>query len=244
MLRNHGFETDIAGSAEEAKRLLEQRDYDAMTVDLALPGQDGISLIHELRDSSNWRWLPIVVVSAYAQAGKARTGGGFPVVDWIDKPIDERRLLAALNYSAIPGEGTQARVLHVEDDSDVRRIVASLAGPGMSFDHASTLSEARSKLSMGQYQMVILDLVLPDGSGWELLPLLDRMHPPPPVLVFSASEVAMSEAGKVASALLKSRTTNDELARVLHALVRRGTANLRSAGSSPIVGYQQEGLSG
>ncbi len=70
MLSQGGFDTDIAYSGMEAKQLLAQPDtipYAAMTIDLAMPDTDGISLIRELRQHENFRHLPIVVVSAKAQ---------------------------------------------------------------------------------------------------------------------------------------------------------------------------------
>jgi CheY-like chemotaxis protein len=66
MLEQRGFATDVAGSAEEAQNLLARRRYDAMTVDIALPGRDGISLIQELRARDETRDLATVVVSAKA----------------------------------------------------------------------------------------------------------------------------------------------------------------------------------
>ncbi len=90
MLGQQGYATDIAYSAEQAKASLSRRAYAAMTLDLILPGQDGISMVRELRATEAYRALPIIVVSVKAQAGKLDlNGGAVDIVDWLDKPIDQ-----------------------------------------------------------------------------------------------------------------------------------------------------------
>ncbi|MDH4134921.1 MAG: hypothetical protein OEV31_09015, partial [Gammaproteobacteria bacterium] len=56
---------------------------------------------------------------------------------------------------------------------------------------------------------------------------IEGLNPPPPVLVFSASEIGADEKGRVSSALVKSQTTNDELIRVLHSLVWRSKTQMK-----------------
>jgi PAS domain S-box-containing protein len=96
MLKTGGFDADIAYDAAQAKTMLQQRHYAAMTVDLGLPGQNGMSLIKELRELDTTRDLPIVVVSAMAAEGSAEANGEFAVLDWLGKPIDQSRLITQL----------------------------------------------------------------------------------------------------------------------------------------------------
>jgi DNA-binding NarL/FixJ family response regulator len=78
-------------------------------------------------------------------------------------------------------------------------------------ESAAGLEEARRSLAGGRFDLVLLDLALPDGSGLELLPLLGRVEPPTPVIIFSAHEVDQEVAAQVASVLVKSQTTNPQL---------------------------------
>jgi PAS domain S-box-containing protein len=96
MLKAGGFDADIAYDAAQAKTMLQQRHYAAMTVDLGLPGQNGMSLIRELREHAETLNLPIVVVSAMAAEGSAEANGNFAVLDWLGKPIDQTRLITQL----------------------------------------------------------------------------------------------------------------------------------------------------
>jgi CheY-like chemotaxis protein len=191
-----------------------------MTLDLMLPGEDGISLIRSLRTDPATSDLPIVVVSAMAEAGRARINGGFGVVDWLTKPFDREQLTTSVRRAMHAFAGSRARILHVEDDPDVRRVVAALAADLADFEYAGTVAEARARLGLALYELVILDISLPDGSGWELLGFIERLDRPPPVMVFSGTALAVEQARQVASALVKASTSHDDLVKTIRALLR------------------------
>ena len=79
------------------------------------------------------------------------------------------------------------RVLLVEDTLDVASaIVASFAKRGHALDHAATAAAARDFLSVQAYDLVILDINLPDGSGIDILRDLRREKRATPVLMLTA----------------------------------------------------------
>ena len=97
MLEQVGLAADVAHNAAQAKSMLLGGDYAAMTLDLSLPDQDGITLIRELRSIGKTAALPILVVSGRAAAGRKELNGeAFTVLDWISKPINQEQLVAAL----------------------------------------------------------------------------------------------------------------------------------------------------
>lgn len=212
MLEREGYHADVAHDAAEARRLLRQRSYAALTLDLVLPDQDGVTLIRELRREEATSRLPIVVVSVRADEGAAElNGGAVGVIDWLVKPIDEDRLMLAVERAVRGPLGDRARILHVEDDPDLQRVVAAIVDGDARIEQALNLAEARERLARERFDLVILDLALPDGSGLELLPSLGSLDPPTPVLIFSAHEVDRAVAGRVAAVLVKSQTSNREL---------------------------------
>jgi CheY-like chemotaxis protein len=75
MLEHAGYAVDIAYDASQAKQLLAQGGYAAMTLDLALPGQSGIALIREMHEQETTANLPILVVSAKAAEGRHELAG-------------------------------------------------------------------------------------------------------------------------------------------------------------------------
>ena len=209
MLQNAGLASDIAYDAAQAKALLLRQHYAAMTVDLMLPDQDGLSLIRELRSAPGMAHLPVIVVSATAEEGKLKLHGeNLEVIDWIGKPIDENRLLA--NLRQVQG-AARLRVLHVEDDPDLRRVVATIARDIADFEPAESVRDATAKLARERFDMVLLDLGLPDGSGWELLQLINRMTPRPRVVIFSAHDAGADRGQNADPFLVKSQTSEQQL---------------------------------
>lgn len=223
MLQQEGLMADIAYNAAQAKQLLVQHSYVAMTVDLALPGQSGISLIRELREQEDTKYLPIVVVSAKAQQGcEELKGGGFAVIDWLDKPINQERLIASVRQAVRQQADSKPRILYVEDEPDLTQVISAVLQDIAELEAAANLQVAKQKLEHQSFALVLLDLSLPDGSGLELLPYLNNQtRDTIPVVLFSAREVGMEAAHQVAAILVKSRTSNQQLLDTIKSLIRR-----------------------
>jgi PAS domain S-box-containing protein len=230
MLERDGFAADIAGSTRDALIAIRTSRYDACLVDLQLPDADGISLIREIRATPGAHDMPVVVVSADAAMGKAR-GRSLEVLDWLEKPVDQSRLRAAV--TAINRRNGDARpvVLHVDDDRDILEVTAAALSDAAEILPAESLAAARAILARGKPDLVILDLGLPDGSGLELLSDLgDGAGHTVPVIVYSAQEMDAALANRVEAVLTKSRTSLAGLARTVRRLTNaRKTLETREA---------------
>jgi DNA-binding response OmpR family regulator len=171
-----------------------------------------------------------VVVSADAAMGKAR-GRSLEVLDWLEKPVDQSRLRAAV--TAINRRNGDARpvVLHVDDDRDILEVTAAALSDAAEILPAESLAAARAILARGKPDLVILDLGLPDGSGLELLSDLgDGAGHTVPVIVYSAQEMDAALANRVEAVLTKSRTSLAGLARTVRRLTNaRKTLETREA---------------
>lgn len=221
LLEQEGFDPVVAHSAPEARRLLAEQPFAAMTLDLALPGQDGIALLRELREQESTRSLPIIIVSASPELSAAELdGGALAVVDWLEKPIDGERLARAVSAAVHGRPASRPRILHVEDDASVVELVSLILNGAAEVVPAEGVEDARRRLEKERFDLVILDLALEDGSGWELLPWVRRPGKPAvPVVVFSGTDVGGDAARQVAAALVKSRASNDDLRRTIVSLI-------------------------
>lgn len=221
ILAKLAVEPVIVHSAEEAKAKLKSGDYSAVTVDLMLPGHSGFSFLRDLRNDPDNSDLPAIVISAKAKEGKQEAEGmAFEVLDWIEKPINEVRLLAAVK-KAVDGK-SGATILHVEDDKDILHLVSMMVRDFAETCPAESLAEARQMVSSGRYDLVILDLMLPDGSGLDLLPdLRYRNGEPIPVVVFSALDITPEVASRVESSFVKSRSSYEELTEKVKNIILR-----------------------
>jgi PAS domain S-box-containing protein len=224
LLERGGYRTERAATGTEALEKLANHSFDAMTLDLALPDKDGVELLHQIRTSEENRDLPVIVVSASAdETRQSLTGDAANVADWLNKPFAYDSLRSALKRAVDVGEDRLPRVLHVEDDdifcAQVRQTLADVAVT----ERAATLAEARRKLKDDEdYDLVLLDLTLPDGLGAELLPFLNRPRGKSvPVILVSSSETTDALAAHVADTLIKSHTDQQQMLDTIRAHLRR-----------------------
>ena len=86
---------------------------------------------------------------------------------------------------------TFRRVLIVEDDQSLSRIVArNLGARGIETRQVSTVREAQAAIQAQRPDLLLLDINLPDGTGWELLRILERQGVMIPTVVISATRVS------------------------------------------------------
>jgi DNA-binding response OmpR family regulator len=222
MLRQDGFSTRLAHTIAEARQMLREEQFDGMTLDLMLPDNDGISFLRELRADPRTRDLPIVVVSAHAEQGiQELKGDALGVADWLDKPINGERLVRAVESAALrrsPNSG-KPHILHVEDDLDVVRVVEQILHDDADISPATNIEQALQLLQQNNFDLVLLDMQMPDGSGVELLGYLHEQAPRMPVVIFSATEWKQETARHISAALVKSRTSNEELLATIKSLL-------------------------
>ncbi len=218
MLDNAGFETEMTYSAAQALACLARKSYDAVTVDLKLPGPSGAAFISALRGDERTSHLPVVVISAMAEEGRLQLNQKPQTVsDWLEKPIDENRLILSVRRAVTGVKSGKPCVLHVEDDPDIQRIVAAIAADFAHFEFAATLDQARARLREQRFDLVLLDLALGQDSGWDLFEDINALDPRPPVIVFSASAADPPDGKQTEAVLLKTYTSNAEL---LHTIQR------------------------
>lgn len=223
ILTREGASVDLVSTVRDASDRLGAQSYQVLITDLMLPDGNGIDLIQDVRRRPELRDLAVLVVSGAArEARQALQAGALNVLDWLDKKsLNGSRLVTSVARAAALSTSGRLRVLHVEDEADLREIVAVALTDFADVDFAETVAAARERLAECRYDVVILDLMLPDGSGAQLLPVIsDCSAPPPPVIIFSASEPTQEVVSSVESALIKSQTTIQQLVDIV-----RRTAN-------------------
>jgi len=217
-----GYSSDIAHNANEARELLRNNpgQYKAITLDIALPDKSGRSFLEDLRRETSTHDIPVVVVSVQADEAKQElNGGAIGVVDWLSKPIDPQRLIAAVEQAA--GSINLPRVLHVEDEPDVHKVVSTLLRNYCSLTWTATFAASKKMLETEEFDLVLLDIGLPDGSGLDLLETIENYVKPPRVVIFSSYDVTQEYANKVSAVLVKSKTNNSKLAEIISSVIKK-----------------------
>ena len=116
-------------------------------------------------------------------------------------------------------------MLRLANDADVRgdAMVGELRDLGAGFLELSRAlpgkqpAAARQLLTRESFGAVILDLELPDGSGWDLLPDISNLQPKARLIILTGQDTTPADANKVDSILLKSRVTPGQLLSAIHA---------------------------
>jgi len=213
LLREDGFANDLAFTTAKARRMLAIQQYDAVLLNPRLEDGDGAGLLRELQANPELAGTPVILIRS-GDTGPDDMESLAPTL-WLDKPVNPAQLSQALRRALHPGD--RPRILHVEDDPDVIQITRELVDGSGDYETAATLSEARRRLAGGRYDLVILDIGLPDGNGLDLLEGLDPLSR---VLVFSGRDASRDLGQRLGEVLTKSRTSNEQLLSTIKTLLK------------------------
>jgi signal transduction histidine kinase/AmiR/NasT family two-component response regulator len=166
-----GTEYDFcgAGSAEEGLALARKLKPFVITLDILMPRRDGWCVLQELKNDPQLRCIPVFILSILENRA---LGFSLGVSDYIVKPFDRQALLKKLrNQERLMG----CRILVVDDEPEMTELFRhSLTQEGFQVDTAATGKQALACLRRSRPDAVLLDLGLPDMSGFEVLEEIQR----------------------------------------------------------------------
>ena len=191
--REMGFQCIVAGTAEEALKLARQYNPSAIVLDVGLPDQSGLTVLDRLKRDDATRHIPIHIVSANDHSQTALSLGA---VGYLVKPVKREDLAEVLNTLESKLTSTVRRVLIVEDDAVQRDAVGKLLSSGdVETVGVGTAAECLELLKQQTFDCMVLDLSLPDASGFSLLETLsqDGGHAFPPVIVYTGHDLSADD---------------------------------------------------
>jgi two-component system OmpR family response regulator len=112
-LQAEGFEVDIADNGDDGLWMAQEREYDAVLLDIMLPGRNGYQICRELRDEGNW--VPILMLTAKAGEFDEAEGLDTGADDYLTKPFSFVVLVARLRAMLRRGSTEQSDSLSVGD---------------------------------------------------------------------------------------------------------------------------------
>ena len=185
-LRDKYEEVFVAHRGEDALAIAERERPDLITLDVMLPGMDGFEVLERLKAKAATRDIPVVIVSVIPDQQKGLRLGAF---DYVTKPIDEHRLIAAVGKALGRRRGT---ILVVDDDHDTLSLLDEVLNANEFA--VRTLDRGREALAVAHEvrpSLILLDVKLPDLDGYAVLEELktDEELGNVPVIVMTGSEV-------------------------------------------------------
>ena len=225
--RELGFRVLVADTAEEALALAKEQLPNAIVLDVGLPDESGLSVLDRLKRDVKTRHIPIHIVSANDHSETALSLGA---VGYMLKPVRRDQLIEVLKKLEVKLAQRMHRVLIVEDDRVQREAVAKLlSSQEVETVTAGTASECLELLQAQTFDCMVLDLTLPDASGYSLLETLSKeeAYAFPPVIVYTGRELSPDEEQRLRkyskSIIIKGAKSPerllDEVALFLHQVV-------------------------
>jgi PAS domain S-box-containing protein len=213
MIKALGFTPLCVESGEAALVEIARVPPTGILLDLGLPHMSGMELLNILKGDQKMTDIPVYIMSGTQDTGEAKVLGA---IGFLKKPVTRDTISAAIKSMIVMGRKDSAKRLLLVDDSqvDIKAIKKLFAQDGFEMLTAHTGSDALSMLETQRFDTVILDLKLPDMTGFEWLKEASHMLNPPPVVVYSArelSETEIFELKQVAESIVNKTALNDRL---------------------------------
>lgn len=221
ILARHGYSVQIAATGSEAIAKCFQEAYSAILLDLILPDMTGWHILRAIRSDGPNQKTPIVVITIVAEKDTAK---GFPIQDFLTKPVEQSVLLEALARAGVQPAKSKGRVMVVDDDPTALKLARAALEPlgYQAICYSSSVSGLAAAES-DQADAVVLDLLMPEMDGFEFL---DRLRKSPrgrdlPVIVWSNQDLTGAQKERLRCAAqgiaAKSQGGVDAVVRELHA---------------------------
>ncbi|NMM84583.1 histidine kinase [Rhodococcus sp. SRB_17] len=185
-----GFQCLMAASGSDGLAAALQYLPDAVVLDVNLPDFSGLGVLDQLKRNPLTRHIPVHMVSVadYAQEAMGRGAVGYAL-----KPVKREELVHA--FQRLEAKFTQVlrRVLVVEDDENQRESMRELLGNGeVEIVGAENAQRALELLRSTTFDCMVMDLSLPDMSGYELLEQMAEQEDVafPPVIVYTGRSLS------------------------------------------------------
>jgi GAF domain-containing protein/DNA-binding response OmpR family regulator len=169
-LKAEGFSVVTASGGLEGLKLAKELRPIAITLDVIMPDLDGWSVLAALRQDSELAEIPVIMVTILDQQ---RRGVALGAAGYLTKPIDRERLHRLVDRFRVPARPTRA--LLVEDDAFHReRVRAWLEGQQWIVQEAANGREALDRLREGKPDLILLDLMMPEMDGFQVVAALQK----------------------------------------------------------------------
>jgi len=191
--RDQGFKVLVAMSGAMALSLAREFNPTAVSLDVFLPDMMGWTVLNHLKQDPATRHIPVQMLTLDEDRNHGLARGAFA---FVTKPVTPDEISVALSRIKEYSAPRRKRLLVVEDNPAEQLSIRELLGyQDIDVTVASTGQDALTKLTEDPYDCVVLDLRLPDMSGFDVL---ERLRDNPsvkdlPVVVFTGKELSSDE---------------------------------------------------
>jgi CheY-like chemotaxis protein len=197
LARVKGFKVLVAMRGADALELAKQYQPNAVSLDVFLPDMLGWSVLSQLKQNPLTRHIPVQIITLDEDKHHGLARGAF---SFVTKPTTTEGVEAALRRIKEFSTPRRKRLLVVEDNPAEQLSISELLGyDDVEIETAGTGRDALAALRRHPADCVVLDLRLPDMSGFEVLEQLgaDETLSEVPVVVFTGRELSAEEDARL-----------------------------------------------
>ncbi|PYO10444.1 MAG: hybrid sensor histidine kinase/response regulator [Gemmatimonadetes bacterium] len=199
MARDKAYKGIVELDGEAGLRAAREFRPDAITLDIDMPGMDGLEVLDRLKRDAETRHVPVHIISGVEQK---RAGLRAGAIAYLEKPVSKEALDAAFARISTFIDTVPKRLLVVEDNEAQRQgIVELIAHEDVDITAVPSAEEALTKLHERHFDCMVLDLGLHAGdmSGFDLL---ERVKSDPdnhdlPIIIYTGKELSQEDETKV-----------------------------------------------
>lgn len=193
MARGRGFKALVAMQGDTGMHMAKTYIPDAIILDIQLPVMDGWSILSELKSNAHTRHIPVHVISVVDDVKQGLMMGA---IAYLKKPSSKESLEQAFSHLESYTSQSLKQLLIVEDDENQRKSIIELIGhDDVAITAVSTGVEALHELRSKRYDCMVLDLMLTDMTGFELLDRIrdDQQLSDLPIIIYTGKELDNKE---------------------------------------------------
>lgn len=194
-LKGSGFKVRTARSIDEAKTVLDETRPDVIILDILLPGENTWQFLAELKSNTLFKDIPVLVASVIDEEERGLALGAD---DYCIKPVERTWLLKKLK--SLKSRHKTARILIIDDEAVARYILKEMLPQGrFEVIEAENGMSGFEKAVRLKPDMIFLDLIMPDSTGFEVL---DRLKAEAatrdiPVIINTSKDMDPSEIARL-----------------------------------------------
>jgi len=208
---------------EAVKKAVELRPF-AIILDVMLPGKDGWEVLQDIRSLPDTKDIPVVV---YSIVDNRELGFALGATDYLTKPVDRKTLISKLNELSFTKKRRHqiVNIMVVDDNPEAVELIASMLEPeGFNVIKAYGGREAIEKAEDIRLDAILLDLMMPEMDGFEVVHRLKNMPQTSdvPIFIVTAKDITVEDrlrlAGQIERIYQKSDFTKEDLIRQIKTL--------------------------
>jgi CheY-like chemotaxis protein/HAMP domain-containing protein/putative methionine-R-sulfoxide reductase with GAF domain len=200
MARDKGYKGVVELDGEAGLNAARELNPDAITLDIDMPGMDGLEVLDRLKRDPDTRHVPVHIISGMEQK---RAGLNAGAIAFLAKPVSKEALDTAFARIASFIDTVPKNLLVVEDNEAQRQsIVELIAHDDVDITAVGSAEEALGKLHEKHFDCMVLDLGLNTGGEMSGFDLLEKVKSDPdnhdlPIIIYTGKDLSQEDETKI-----------------------------------------------